>query len=156
MNSEYALDTLKSNLETYLSTKLTEIQIESGSSSVAPTPAEFKLGEHDPNILTMYPSVLVWSPYSRKSRDSTGFQVREIWIRTLVWIVQNDLEDLHRFIARYGDAVSRVIRDESLWESKGFHNPVVEDSNNTDLYKQDTVGYAQGVLVESTIDYILV
>lgn len=156
MNSEYALDTLKSNLETYLSTKLTEIQIESGSSSVAPTPAEFKLGEHDPNILTMYPSVLVWSPYSRKSKDSQGFQVREIWIRTLVWIVQNDLEDLHRFIVRYGDAVSRVIRDESLWESKGFHNPVVEDSNNTDLYKQETVGYAQGVLVESTIDYILV
>lgn len=156
MNSEYAVDTLKLNLETYLSAELTTIQMESGSSKVAPTPAEYKIGEHDPEILTMYPSILIWSQYSRKSKDSQGFQVREIWMRVLVWIVQNDLEDLHRFILRYGDAVSRVFREESYWEAKSFFNPVVEDANNTDLYKQESVGYAQGVLIEGTIDYLLV
>ena len=156
MNTEYALDTFKSNLETYLAAELIVIQNESGSSKVTPVPAEYKLGEHDPNILTMYPSINIWSPYSRKSKDSQGYQVREIWIRTLAWVVQNDLEDLHRFIVRYGDGVLRVFRDESYWEAKSFHNPVVEDANYTDLYKQDSVGYAQGVLIEGTIDYLLV
>lgn len=155
MNTEYALDTLKTNLETYLTTELTTIQHEANSSVVAPSPGEYKFGVHDPNILTLFPSISIYSPYSRKRTDKSGFQVREIWIRVLTYVVANDLEDLHRYVVRYSDGIAKVFRNESYWEAKSFHNPVVEDSNNTDLYERD-IGYAQGTLLEGTIDYLLV
>lgn len=153
MNTEYTIDNCKSSLESYLTGQLTAVEVESSVTTVTPTPAEYKTGEHDTDILTLFPSVLVWSPLSRKKNDQPGFQVREVWIRILVWITENDQENLHRFISRYGDAVSRVFRTESYWNG-GLHNPVVEDVNNTDLYKTN-VGYAQGCLIEGTVDYII-
>lgn len=154
MNTEYALEAIKTMLTTYLPAELIAIQVEAGSLTVTPVPAEYKIGEHDTDILTLYPSILIWSPYSRKQKDEPGYQEREIWIRVLSWIISNDMEDLHRFISRYSDGVGRVLRDENKWAS-GLHNPVIEDSNNTDLYQSD-VGYAQGCLLEMTVDYIMV
>lgn len=154
MNTEYIIENVKTMLETNLTTELTTIEVELDTSISTPTPAEYGIGEIDPNVLTLYPSVLIWSPLSRKKNDQQGFQVREVWIRILVWIVENDLENLHRFVTRYGDAVSRIFREETNW-NVSLHNPVLEDVNNTDLYKRESVGYAQGCLIEGTVDYIL-
>lgn len=151
--TEYVLDNIKLSLQTYLESTLTALQIQAGSSIVTPTPQEYKIGEHDPNVLTTYPSILIWSPYSRKKSDQPGFQEREIWFRVLAWITENDLDNLHRFICRYSDGIGKVLREESYWKVN-LHNPVIEDSNNTDQY-QTNVGYAQGTLLEGTIDYIL-
>lgn len=153
MNTEIILDNVKSMLETNLATELIALQLEAESSVVTTAPAEFKIGEHDPNVLTLYPSILIWSPYSRKINDQQGFQVRQVWVRVLSWIVENDLENLHRFIARYSDAVSRIFREETNWNTS-LSNSNVEDCNNTDLYNTNT-GYAQGCLMEGTIEYIL-
>lgn len=153
MNTEYIVENAKDMLETNLTTELTAIEVELSTSTTTPTPAEYKIGEHDPDVLTLFPSVLVWCPSSRKKNDQQGFQVRQVWIRILVWIVENDLENLHRFIIRYSDAVSRVFREETNWDAS-LSNPVIEDVNNTDLYKSN-VGYAQGCLIEGTVDYIL-
>lgn len=151
--TEYVLDNIKLSLQTYLETTLTALQVEAGSSIVTPTPQEYKIGVHDPDVLTTYPSIVIWSPYSRKKTDQAGFQEREIWFRVLSWITENDLENLHRFVSRYSDGVGTVLRNESYW-NVNLHNPVIEDSNNTDLYETN-VGYAQGTLLEGTIDYIL-
>lgn len=153
MNTEYILNGIKSNLESYVETELTAIQVEASSSVVAPTPQEYKLGEHDTDVLTTYPSILIWSPYSRKTNDYQGFQNREVWYRVLTWVVENDLENLHIFVTRYGDAVARVLRNESYLPIH-LHDCVVEDINNTDIYQTD-VAYAQGCVVEGTVNYIL-
>lgn len=154
MNSEYAVDNLKSMLESNLASVLVSLQMESSSSIVTPTPGQYKIGEHDGTILTIYPALCIWSPFSRKQLNEQGFQLRRVWLRVLIWVVDNDLGNLHRFILRYSDAVSRIMRIETNWNN-GLHNPVVEDANNTDLYKVTNLGYGQGCLVESTIDYLL-
>ena len=154
MNTEYAIENAKSMLETNLASTLIILQNEASSSIVTPTPQEYIIGEYDPETLTLYPAVLIWSPKSNKVNDQYGYQTRSIWIRVLVWITENNLEYLHRFLIRYSDAVLRVLRDESNWIA-GLHNPVVENTDNTDLYKQQTVGYAQGTLIEGTVDYML-
>jgi hypothetical protein len=153
MNTEYIINSLKTNLETYLSNELITIEHESSSTIVTPTPQEFLIGEHDAEVLTKYPSVLIWSPYSRKKMDIQGCQERQVWVRILTWITENDLSNLHKFLVRYSDAIGRILRDEEKTPLH-THNIVIEDSNNTDLYKTN-VGYAQGCLLECTVDYIM-
>ena len=154
MNTEYILNNTKSMLEDNLSSMLTTLKVEASSSITSPTPAEFNIGEYDPDILTTFPSILIWSPVSEKITDEYGFQNRRVHIRVLSWILDNDRSNLHIHLVRYVDSVLRIMRSETNWNT-GLHNPVVERSDNTDLYRQETVGYAQGCLVEATIDYIL-
>ena len=154
MNSEYILNNVKTMLENNLSTMLTTLKVEASSSITSPIPAEYNIGEYDPDILTTFPSILIWSPTSEKITDEYGYQNRRVYIRVLSWILDNDKSDLHIHLVRYVDSVLRIMRSETNWNTI-LHNPVVERSDNTDLYRQETVGYAQGCLVEATIDYIL-
>jgi hypothetical protein len=154
MNTEFAINNALEILENNMTTNLTALQMESSSSIVTPDIEEYKFGEYNHTLFTKFPSICVWSPYSRKSIDKTGFQIRRISLKTLVWSVANDLSDLHRFVARYSNAIERILRDESNWSPK-LHNSLVEDSNLTDLY-QVNVGYGQGCQVDSTIDYLLI
>lgn len=153
MNTEYILDRFKTNLETYLPTELNTIQVESGSSIVTPAPLDYKLGQFSPSVLTLYPSVQIYSPNSRENQDTSHFQLRSVWIRVIVWITENDLSNLHRFISRYTDGVSRVLRREDYYPPY-VNNVVIGDTNNTDQY-QTNVGYAQGTQIELTADYIM-
>jgi hypothetical protein len=154
MNTEYILNNTKSMLEDNLSSMLTTLKVEASSSITSPTPAEFNIGEYDPDILTTFPSILIWSPASEKITDEYGFQNRRVYVRVLTWILDNDRSNLQIHLVRYVDSVLRIMRSETNWNT-GLHNPIVERSDNTDLYRNETVGYAQGCLVEATIDYIL-
>ena len=154
MNTEFALNNVNTMLQANLTTVLTALETESGTTTITPTPNEYKIGVYDdPNLITTFPCVTIYSPYTRKAKDEVGFQVRRVSLRVLVWVIENDVSNLHRFVVRYGDAVSRILRIESNWTA-GLHNSVIEDVNNTELYQRN-VGFAQGVLIESTIDYLL-
>lgn len=154
MNTEIALDTFKTVLENNLSSMLVTLQMEAESSIVTPSPQEFKIGEYVPDVLTTYPCIFLFSPNSNNSNDHQGFQNRSITLNIVSWVIDNDLENLHRFLIRYTDSVSRLYRDETKWANSGFHNPLLGESNNSDLYTSD-IGYAQGCYVQGTIDYIL-
>ena len=154
MNTEFALNNVNTMLQANLESVLTDLETEVGTSTVTPTPGEYKIGVYeDPNLITMFPCVTIHSPFTRKAVDEAGFQIRRVSLRVLVWVAENDVSNLHRFVARYGDAVSRILRIKTNW-SAGLHNSVIEDVNNTELYKTN-VAYSQGVLIESTIDYLL-
>ena len=153
MNTEYALKNIETMLTNNMTSVLNDLKIENSSTLVAPEPQSYNFGEIDTNILTSFPAINIWSPYSRKEKNEQGFQVRRIWLRVLAWIVQNDVSNLHRIVVRYGDAMSRILRIETNWNNNLF-NPVIEDLNNTDLYEKN-IGYAQGCLLEATIDYVL-
>lgn len=155
MNTEIALDRVKTILTNNLSATLIVLQMEAESTTVTPTPQEFKVGEFiEPDIISTFPFICVYSPSSLSKNDYSNFQDRTININVLSWIVENDVETLHRFLVRYGEGIQRILRNESNFSSLGFHNPVVKNAENTDLYKTD-VQYAQGVLVQFDINYIL-
>jgi hypothetical protein len=155
MNTEYILGNIKTILETYIDTEIDTIEIESNSSTLLDNIAEFKLGEFiDPNILTLFPSICIYSPGSDSKNDYQNFQEREVTINILTWIVENDLENLHRFISRCSDAIQRVLRTESYYNNNDIYNPIIKKAENTDLYKRD-VGYAQGLLVTMTVNYLM-
>lgn len=153
MNSEYVINYVISTLQTYLPGVLVDLQAEASSSIVTPSIAEYKFGEHDPDVLTLFPSIQVYSPLSRRNFDNQGFQDRTIWLRILTWVTENDLSNLHRFGCRYNDGVARVLRNEQYYGNY-INNILIEDSSNTDQY-QTNVGYAQGYMQEVTVDYIL-
>jgi len=153
MNTEYILDQFKSLLETNLASELITLQNEAGSSIVTPAPQEFKIGEHGTNVLTTFPTVLILSPYSRKRTDFSGAQDREVWFNIVCWIVSNDLENLHRFLCRYSDAISRILRNEENTPTH-THDCEIGDTTISELYPTN-VGYTQGCQVQGTINYIM-
>lgn len=153
MNTEYILDQLKSVLESNLSSELTTLQVEAGSSIITPTPFAFLLGEYEPDVLEGLPSVCIWCPNSRESNDYQGAQDREVWFHVVTWIASDNLTNLHRFLCRYSDGISRILRDESNTPTH-THNCVVGDVSISELYPTN-VSYTQGCRVEGTINYIM-
>jgi len=53
----------------------------------------------------------------------------------------------------FGDSIVRILRKESYW-NKNLHTPIVRMCTFTDLFKS-TIGYAQGVMVNGEIRYII-
>lgn len=153
MNSEYVLDNIKSMMETYLTAMLRTLEIESSATIQTIDPQEYIIGERDLDTLTMFPCILVYGKNSTDINDQFGYQERELTYEVLAWIAENDQEHLHRFVIRYGDAIVRILRKETYWESN-LHTPIVKLCTFSDLYKSN-VGYAQGVMIAGTIRYII-
>src|SRR4030065_678194 len=109
MNAEYAIDSVISILTNKLNAALITIQYETTSSLTTPLPEEFKFGDRDPSNLTVFPVIIVKANRSFKKDDQYEFQERVIAIEIITWIVNEDEENLHRFILRYGDAIQRVL-----------------------------------------------
>lgn len=153
MNSEYVLNNIKTMLETYLTAMLRTIETEASAAIQTTDPEEYSIGERDLDILTMFPVVLTYAKNSDESDDEFGYQERTLTYEIVAWIVENDQENLHRFVVRYGDAIVRILRKESYWATN-LHTPVVKLCTFTDLFKSN-VGYAQGVMVTGDVRYII-
>lgn len=153
MNSEYALDNIKSMMETYLTAMLRTIETEASATTQTTDPQEYVIGERDLDILTMFPCILVYAKNSADNDDEFGYQERILTYEIVSWVVENDQENLHRFVVRYGDAIVRILRKENYWATN-LHTPIVKICTFTDLFKSN-IGYAQGVMVSGEIRYII-
>ena len=153
MNSEYVLNNIKTMMETYLTAMLRTVETESSAVTQTIDPQEYLIGERDLDILTMFPSVLIYGKNSSDNDDEFGYQERLFNYEIVAWVVENDQENLHRFVVRYGDSIVRILRKESYW-NKNLHTPIVRMCTFTDLFKS-TIGYAQGVMINGEIRYII-
>jgi len=153
MNVEYAIDSAIDMLQTYLPNMLITMQGESNSSFVTPAPQEYKFGDRDPLVLTVFPTVIVKANYSYSKDDQYGFQERSAVLDLITWAVNEDEEKLHRIIVRYGDCIQRVLRKEGYWPPN-LHSPVVGNVQYSDLYTTD-FGLAEGCLNKVDIKYII-
>lgn len=153
MNSEYVLNNIKTMMETYLTAMLRTVETESSVTTQTTDPQEYVIGERDLDILTMFPVVLTYAKNSADNDDQFGYQERTLTYEIVAWVVENDQENLHRFVVRYGDAIVRILRKESYWATN-LHTPVVKVCTFTDLFKS-TIGYAQGVMITGEIRYII-
>lgn len=153
MNSEYVLNNIKTMMETYLTAMLRTVETEASAVTQTTDPQEYLIGERDLDILTMFPSILIYGKNSADNDDEQGYQERIFNYEIVAWVVENDQENLHRFVVRYGDSIVRILRKESYWETN-LHTPIVKICTFTDLFKS-TIGYAQGVMVNGEIRYII-
>jgi len=153
MNSEYALDSCKNILTTYLPSMILTIESESSATYSAPTPTQFIFGPRDVSNLTIFPSVLVVAKNSISKNDQYQWQERTMRIEIICWIVEVDMEKLHRFVLRYADAVIRCLREERYWATNLYFN-VSNEATYTDIY-QTTIGVAQGCLITCDVEYLI-
>lgn len=153
MNSEYVLNNIKTMMETYLTAMLRTVETEASAVTQTTDPEEYIIGERDLDILTMFPAVLIYGKNSTDNDDEYGYQERIFSYEIVAWVVENDQENLHRFVVRYGDSIVRILRKESYWQTN-LHTPIVRMCTFTDLFKS-TIGYAQGVMVNGEIRYII-
>jgi len=140
-------------METYLTAMLRTVETEASAVTQTTDPQEYIIGERDLDILTMFPAVLIYGKNSSDNDDEFGYQERIFTYEIVTWVVENDQENLHRFVVRYGDSIVRILRKESYW-NKNLHTPIVRMCTFTDLFKS-TIGYAQGVMVNGEIRYII-
>jgi len=153
LNSEFVLNNIKTMMETYLTAMLRTVETEASAVTQTTDPQEYIIGERDLDILTMFPAVLIYGKNSSDNDDEFGYQERIFTYEIVTWVVENDQENLHRFVVRYGDSIVRILRKESYW-NKNLHTPIVRMCTFTDLFKS-TIGYAQGVMVNGEIRYII-
>lgn len=153
MNSEYALNNIKTIIEDGINDMLDVIDIEVNASVATPNPVEFAFGNRDTNIITQYPAVLVVGKESLTYNDQYRFQERQLNFEIVVWITQNDIENLHRFILRYSDAIARLLRNEDNWTTD-LNTPVIKTLTYTDIY-QTNVGYAEGCSITGSVNYFI-
>lgn len=153
MNSEYALNNIKDFIETNINDMLDVIDIEVNASTATPNYSEICFGNRNINIITQYPSILIVGKESTIKKDEYQYQERQLDFEVIVWIAQNDIENLHRFLLRYGDAISRLLRDESNWTTD-LNTPVVKNIVYTDIYESN-VGYTAGCSISGSVNYFI-
>lgn len=153
MNSEYVLNNVKTILETYIDSMVNTIETEASASVNAPDISQFFIGKLDLQLLTSFPCIYIYADESRHHNDQQGFQERTLKYNVVCWTTQNDLELLHRYVIRYGEAITRVLRKENYYP-ENLNTPLVKIATYSDLYKS-TVGYAYGVDVECNINYFI-
>lgn len=153
MNTEYVIDSVIDILQNNLEAMLLVVEGETDSSLSTPTPQEYFFGDRDPTVLTLFPAVIVKGDFSYKKDDQYGYQERTTTLNIITWAVNEDEENLHRIILRYGDAIGRVLRDESNWPPN-LHSPRVENTQYSDLYQSD-FGLAEGCLNKIDISYVI-
>jgi hypothetical protein len=153
MNVEYALNRIQTMLTNNLNTMLATIDIEVSASRSTPQYSEMKIGLLDTDILTMFPSILIYADTTNIKQDEYKWQDRRLYYEIIAWVVENDPSYLHRFVLRYGDAIVRILRKESNW-IPNLHSSIMREVKYSDLYKSDH-GLCQGCLIQGEIDYII-
>lgn len=163
MSAEMALDKAKSILETVVNssarlvTTLSAIDAETSSPSLTtPTPRSYKVGDFlgSEEILAEVPAVTL------EARTSIQQGTQEEWVemRHTLWVwayvTEVDRSNLHRYTARYAEALRRLLFQRRYWGS-GWHNPVVVSTIYSRTFQ---AGHAllQGVRVEVQIDEVLI
>lgn len=153
MNCEYAIDSILQYLESDLETMLTTIKNESGSSLIAPIPANFIFGEKLPDAIDNFPSIMCKASLVDDKDNQYENQERRAFLEVIFWIVEVDESKLHRYVVRYGEAITRILRNETKWKVN-LYNPKVGLCQYSDVYDAN-IGLAQGGSVKVEIDYVI-
>jgi hypothetical protein len=153
MNTEFALDTIKTILDTYLDSEIDTLETESGATVFVSDIAESKVGDFLPTEFTQYPAFAVKAQRSSSFNDQYEWQDRRVHFEVTAWAVEVDNETLHRFICRVGDGIVRLLRNEKKWIG-ALHSPNVDDATYSDVFTVSH-GLAQGCQVLGSVDYIL-
>lgn len=153
MNCEYAIDSVLENLESGLSVALETIRIESGSSYVSPLPQNYDFGEKVPSAVDNFPAIMVKAVNTDNKDNQYKTQERIAFLEVIFWIVNVDENDLHRIVVRYGEAITRILREETNWRVN-LYNPKVSTCQYSDIYDVN-FGLAQAGSVKVEIDYLI-
>ena len=138
MTIEIALDKAKSILTTAneLGDTLTLIDAETVSPAlITPSPRGFLIGSYlgREEVLAEIPAVTF------EARTTVPVASQEEWRedRHTVWVwafvAEVDIEQLHRFAMRYGEALKRILRQRNLWGG-GWHNVEVGNAIYTNVF----------------------
>jgi len=153
VNCEYAIDSVLYYLQNNLSTMLTTIRQESSSSLISPNPESFDFGEKHPSAISIFPAVMCKAVTTNSKDNQYQHQERTANLETIFWIVDVDENELHRNVVRYGESITRILRNESNWKVN-LYNPKVGVCQYSDTYEVN-FGLAQGGAVRIDIDYII-
>ena len=153
MNSEYAINSIKTLLETYLPAMIAIVEGEASSTYSAPLPQQYFFGDREVDIMTLFPSIQISGKSSGVADDEYGEQERILRFEIVSWIIEEDVEKLNRYVLRYADSIIRCIRKESYW-SANLHSPIALDAVYSGLYQTD-FGLAKGCLVTGSINYFI-
>lgn len=153
MNCEYAIDSVIQYLTSDLETMLNIIKIEAGSSVLSQVPQTFDFGEKDPTAIDNFPAVMCKASTTDNKSNQYKNQERSAFLEVIFWVVNIDENELHRMIVRYGEAITRVLRDETKWKVN-LYNPVIGACQYSDIY-ESSIGLAQAGNVKISIDYLI-
>jgi hypothetical protein len=154
MNTELALDAIKTILSDSIDNTIDVIEAESGATVFLDNLQELKVGNYLPTEFTMYPSLAVQAQRSSVINDQYEWQERAINFAVVGWVIEVDNETLHRFICRLGDAIVKILRNETKWNGYQLHNQLISDATYSDVFTVSH-GLAQGCQVLGSVDYIL-
>jgi len=115
--------------------ELLENNLENQLPENTPKPEVFKVGNYvgREEILHSLPAVTL------DARNTLEVDSQEDWAELeqdfYVWafIAEVDIENLHRFIMRYGEAIRKILRKGAHWGS-GWHNPVADNTLYTGVF----------------------
>jgi len=130
------------------------IEAESGAVTLVDTIAEIKVGSFLPTEFTAYPAIAVYAQNSNAKDDQYQYQERQLNFAIAAWMVQVDNEQLHRFICRIGDAIVRVLRNETTWNAYPLHTIQISEAMYSEVFTIPH-GLAQGCQVQGSVNYII-
>jgi len=154
MSAENAVDSIRKILSDDLSKKLPEIDEEESTELVTPKPVQFLVGDYTgrEEIIVDNPAITIQSRNTPEGRTNQDWLVKthSLWVDA--WVVEVDIETLHRYIMRYAEAIDRLLVDESKWEH-GWFNPSVNNTMYSDIFQADH-RLMQGARVECEVSEI--
>jgi hypothetical protein len=153
MNTECVLNNIKAVLDAELDAEIDAIEIEASATAFVDDLAQSEVGDFLPTELTSFPAYTVQCQRTSVVDEQYEFQVRRVHWEVVGWIVQIDNSNLHRFICRMGDAITRLLRNETKWQNL-INTPLVNDATYSSVYNI-THGLAQGCQILGSADYIL-
>jgi hypothetical protein len=154
MNTEYCLNSIKIILDANIDTMINTIESESGATIFVDNIAESKVGSFLPTEFTAYPAIAVYAQNSNATDDQYEYQERQLNFAVAAWVVQVDNEQLHRFICRIGDAIVRILRNETNWNAYPLHSTRINEAVYSEVFNIPH-GLAQGCQVSGSVNYIL-
>ena len=119
-----------------------------------PSPQAFLIGNYigREEILSQFPAVTIelQNTFPQDSQEEWEERRQELYVWAFVGHV--DIEQLHRHLVRYGDAIRRIIRRRKLWGA-GWHDLNVGNSLYTGIFSAGHM-LVQGCRIEVTVGEI--
>lgn len=149
MSVENAIDKAKEILESGLPAQITALN--EGQDNNAPAPQIYLVGNYlgREELLHTLPAITLdaRNTGSKKSQEAWEEMDQEFYVWAIV--AEVNIENLHRYIMRYGEGIRAVMKKMDNWSS-GWHNPRITNTLYTGVFE---AGHrlVQGCRVECSI-----
>lgn len=143
MSAEAVLDKAKSILNSNLKDALPED---------TPAPQSFLIGNYigREEILAQFPAVTIEMQNTLPVTSQEEWEEKRQEIYVWVFIGDVSIEQLHRYLVRYGDTVRKVLRRTKYWADGGWFDPQVGNALYTGVFSAGHL-LIQGCRIEVTI-----